>query len=80
MHLGGAAQAVDSRTIHKIAQRTNHFVIRMSGTLTQPGKRVKKTCSSFGCFTRQKDPIFMPSMVNEVMDSLNAIIPNLFPN
>ena len=32
------------------------------------------------CFVIVVDSIFLPSMVNEVMDSLNAIIPNLFPN
>jgi len=32
------------------------------------------------CFVIVADSIFLPSMVNEEMDSLNAIIPNLFPN
>ena len=32
------------------------------------------------CFVSVVDSIFLPSMVKEEMDSLNAIIPNLFPN
>ncbi len=28
------------------------------------------------CFVSVVDSIFLPSMMNEVMDSLNAIIPN----
>ena len=42
IRLGGAAQAVVNVVSRRAAQRTNHFVIRMSGTLPQPANAVKR--------------------------------------